>query len=136
MRFTIAQLFIYCLALTTIVVGCGETKESREKEVNTNVQPGQPVHISDANLHRAVRTALGAQAEYVTTTELATLTVLDAANKDWGLGGRYKPHQKFRWLGVCHRLTRLDLAGNAVIDNRALAELKNLHTLDLSGNGF
>ena len=136
MRFTIAQLFIYCLALTTIVAGCGETKESREEKVNKDVSHGHRVYISDVNLLLAVRTALGTQAEYVTTTELATLTVLDAANKDRDWGDDTNLIKSLDGLEYATGLTRLDLAGNAVIDNRALAELKNLHTLDLSGNGI
>lgn len=138
MRFTITQLFIYCLALTTIVVGCGETKESREEKVNKVVSPGHRVYIYDANLLLAVRTALGTQAEYVTTTELATLTVLDAANRDYRDYGDWRDDTKriknLDGLEYATGLARLDLAGNDIEGIEPLAGLKNLHTLDLSSN--
>ena len=85
----------------------------------------QEVNIPDANFEAAIREALNKPDGPLTDTDLATLTLLNADERNIS---------DLTGLEYCTSLTKLDLARNQITDLGALQNLTSLTELTLSGN--
>jgi uncharacterized repeat protein (TIGR01451 family) len=87
--------------------------------------PGEEVMFEDENLEQAVRNQLGKDEGKVLTTDLATLTYLDASDMNIG---------SLIGLEEAYNLNVLYLDSNNISDIRPLENLQELMTLSLSYN--
>ena len=87
-RLTTVLLFTLCLALTTIVVGCGEKEEGETEELITDVPADQPVDIPDPTLREKVEEHLRfydrnyQSGTVITTGEIGQLETLEVFSQD------------------------------------------------------
>ena len=134
-RFTTVLLFTLCLALTTIVVGCGETDEDQAEELIADVPADQPVEIPDSTLREKVEEHLRIyridQSDTVITTgEIGQLGTLEVFSQD--------VIKDLTGLEFASGLQILKLSGphddgdRQTLDLKPLAELTNLRVLELT----
>ena len=134
-RFTTVLLFTLCLALTTIVVGCGETDEGQTEELITDVPADQPVEIPDPTLRQKVEEHLqiyriDQSGTVITTGEIGQLGTLEVFSQD--------VIKDLTGLEFASGLQILKLSGphddgdRQTLDLTPLAELTNLRVLELT----
>ena len=134
-RFTTVLLFTLCLALTTIVVGCGETDEDQTEESITDVPADQPVEIPDSTLREKVEehlriSRIDQSGTVITTGEIGQLGTLEVFSQD--------VIKDLTGLEFASGLQILKLSGphedgdRQTLDLTPLAELTNLRVLELT----
>ena len=111
------NLLILLIIIGACVVGGYEATAAPENQT--------PVTFPDPNLETAIREALNKPEGAIYTSDLESLTELDAYRK--GISD-------LTGLEYCTGLTHLNLDINEISDISALASLTNLHTLWLENN--
>ena len=142
--FRAACTSLVVVALIAGTIGCGDTEDSQEEELTTNVSRGQSGPIPDPNLRLAVRKVLDEQAGLITAhlyldvdPQTVSVTASEIAMLKGGLDARKSrltdPIEDLTGLELATDLFRLNLSGNNISDITPLAGLTPIE-LDLSGN--